>query len=471
MIFFIVSSLTARVSGWKPVEYNNLTDAINDINNIKNFSYLKDSPKWGHIAGGGFTLFGAGVAWISSKLESNFFKAMGYFNAFTTIVLGVISLVIASVCKNQEEEETKKSIEYTVHKADPKNGFANPNFINSANLKNVLEKFITIGIPEQQILHLRGPFGTGKTHVCSLLANELVARGLAKNGAEFWDIGGDVVKPTDDDKWGHHSHSALMKFANKLTGGKPTSGETMAKRVERIYSQAISYTKRTGIKVVVCINEADRFIRGDYLADQHYDSSSGSTGGKNPAEAEHGRLLDDLKKLKGSEFAPIICYTSNLLVEDGFVQKSGRLTEFSLERPDRDTVKQIITLSLRQSGVDNQAISNLSPSLLNELADLSQAKLYDTLINQRVTKAELQIARIEKDTISPIFNYRHLIDKIQLAATDWKNNNSSKFLYSCLTEELSSLRARVLSEGLAEFKEEIDQKNRKKRDWFTVYFT
>ncbi len=342
-----VSGATTPLSGRKlRGEYTSIDEAVTESKKTDITDYVKKGHLWGGVSTGVGALFG----YFYTKVESGFWKAILGFISATNILSGLAQVVIATVCKNPEEEKMKQLLPNYITKEDASITLDEMDL--EKHQKETLEFIVDKAKKQGVVVNAYGPVGVGKTMSGRAIGGELVKQGACK-AAKVWISKDDFLKVETIDRAG----KPISIFGYTIVGG-----ETIAQRIERVVANAIKHYKETGEYVVVVLDEAQVLLEGhDMWGDYKYNRSSTDPNDRPQVIQAWAKIVDRVQSETGDCKGVVLVSTSNCEYNP-FEFLKRRMEDLHLNRPDEERREQFyrtyIPKFLKKNGLESITLND-----------------------------------------------------------------------------------------------------------------
>ncbi len=436
------STATTPLSGRLNVECQTIDEVLTDPNATRKSGFT-DYVKKGHA----WSLFNAGVgglfAWLSSRLESGFWKVTLGFFSVTNFLSAATQIIVATFCTNPEEEKMKQLIPTYITKEEPSlvldDVILNPD--HETEIKLQVEEARKRGV----VLNIYGTIGIGKTMTGRAMAGEIVKSGLCKK-AQFW-YGKDELLKVD----------AVDHFGGPVTimGYTLIGGETIAQRVERVVANALAHYKKTGEYVVIGLDEAHVLLEGH---ESRYSRRSSTKATDRPAIIQaFAKMVDKIQGKNGDCKGIVLMLMSNS-AGNKFKFLERRMPNLEYKRPNAALrerfLKVIIPRILTKYGISE----TVSSSDYFRLAAVGTENIFQKYYASHVydiagveTDHNPDYVKAQKDELKnfDLLHFDAIEKAVDKAAFDIKNGRGSGTFTDRLEEKLMALTQSAASDKKA----------------------
>lgn len=377
------NQLTNRPWGRPRVPYPSIDSVLNDDKASKKEAFT-EKVKWGQVWGTVNLAIGGITGWLSTKIESKFVKYPLGFVSGMNLIGGVVSWIIGSFCKNDDEIEMQEIFKKHVSKeGEPKYNLDSVviNDNNKLKINAAIQEAKKKGIS----LNIYGPIGTGKTMTGRGIAGEIVKTGVAEK-ATFWYASKEVLKPSSADAIGKEL------FGIKL------GGETVTDRIERLVANALAHYKQTGEYVVVGIDEANLLVDGKASGDSLWGEimNSKARGASKSDPTDRPQVIQDFAKLidkvntEECKGVAIVLMSNNMKDRFGFLARrfttSDSLYYGRFAEAER---KKLIKMVAEKEVKEKNISQGLTDAQIDELSKIGgPVNLYDRYYVSSETNSE-----------------------------------------------------------------------------------
>lgn len=450
-----VDKCTMPLSGRRRVEFQTIDSVVSDPNATKKPGFT-DYVKKGH-AWSLFNLALGGVfAWISSKVESNFWKyTIGFFSV-TNFLSAAAQVIVSTVCTSPEEAKMKELIPKYITKEEP-----------SVKLSDVIldpdhETAIKLEIEEAKkrgsVINIYGTIGNGKTMTGRAIAGELI-QAKACTKAQFWYGKDELLKVEAVDHFG----GPVSIFGYTIIGG-----ETIVQRVERVVANALAHYKRTGEYVVIGLDEAHVLLEGHESKGSRRSSTKATD---RPAIIQaFAKMVDKIQSKNGDCKGVVLMLMSNS-AGNKFKFLERRMPNLEYKRPTealrKRFLKVIIPKMLEKYEIKGKV--NLKESDYSRLAEIGTEDIFQKYWGSKVfqnsngTESDYspEYVKPKKEELKEydLLHFDAIEKAVDKAAYDIKNGRGSSFI-DLLEGKLKKLTSDAASDRKA-IEDELKDKSGK----------
>jgi len=415
--------LVGRPMGRPRIDYATVEDAINDPNLTRKEGF-QEKITMGQMLGPLFFLFSGAMGYIGKNSESAFLKSYMIFTATINGFLGLVSLGVGTIGKDDAAEKAKIMMKDYVEKHDAPSSGLEDVVLSQSNrdeLNIVIDKTSQRGV----VINARGAVGCGKTMTGKGIARDLEKKFNVK--AQYWNAKEQAT-----------TEGIFDGINVNIMGVNLSGGETVGQRVERLVANAVAHHKKTGEYVVIGLDEAHNLLGKD----KH------SWGGFNSADPHNrsavsdalGKLIQDkiqTEKCKGI----VLVLMSNSYGADLSQHLKRRFdADLIYDRPDATQRNHLYSLVVNKE-MKNQGLTELSESDLSvvcsSISDIGTLDLFSEAFDGEKSKLPDSISSTDLQEFN-LLNYDGITKAVIAGISTFKaqNDKSVNNLMSILRNKL-----------------------------------